>query len=128
MLKVLIAEDDLLGRKLLKKIFSQYGECDLVINGEEAVDAYKLALKKNVLYDLICLDVLMPKVDGITVHKTIRDLELQNKITKKVKIIMMTAYSKSEIESTFENKLDAFLTKPIDVDRLNKVLNYLDLL
>lgn len=129
MLKVLIAEDDIIGRKLLEKIFSQYGDCDLVINGEEAVDAYKLALKKRALYDLICLDVLMPKVDGITVHKTIRDLELQNKITKKAKIIMLTAYSESEIDnSTFVNKLDSFLMKPIDINKLIKVLNDLDLL
>ena len=64
MLKILIAEDDLISRKFLSKFLSQYGECDIVVDGLEAIDAYMLAMREKKPYDLICLDIMMPKLDG----------------------------------------------------------------
>lgn len=46
------------------KILSKYGECDTV-DGLEAVDAFMLAQKENKPYDLVCLDIMMPKLDGV---------------------------------------------------------------
>ena len=91
-MKILIVEDDMVSRRFLGKFLSQYGECDIVVDGMEALDAYLIAIKEEDPYDLICLDIMMPKVDGVKVLKAIRDFEVQRGIQaeNKVKIIIIT--------------------------------------
>lgn len=123
MLKILIAEDDLICRKFLSKALSKYGKCDMVVNGIEAIDAYMIAFKEKEPYDLICLDIMMPKIDGIKVLKTIRDLEVQNEVKEKVKIIMTTALGETEVvEDSFDKGTDAYASKPIDLDKFLEVI------
>lgn len=74
-MRILIAEDDMISRKFLLKFLSQYGECDVVVDGMEALDAYLISIKEKEPYELICLDIMMPKVDGVKVLKAIRDFE-----------------------------------------------------
>ena len=129
MLKILIAEDDMISRKLLWKVLDEYGECDLVVNGMEAIDAYMMAIEDEEPYDFICLDIMMPKVDGTKVLKTIRDLEIQNKVEKKVKIIMVTALSETEvIDDSFDKGADAYATKPLDIEKFIEVMKNLQLI
>lgn len=129
-MRILIAEDDLVSRKFLGKVLSKYGECDMVVDGLEAIDAYMISIKENSPYDLICLDIMMPKVDGVKVLKTIRDLELQKEIPsdQKAKIIMTTALGDTEVvQKTFEYKCDAYASKPIDIAKLVEVMEKLGL-
>lgn len=129
MLKILIAEDDMVSRKLIWKVLSAYGNCDLVINGIEAIDAIMLSLQENEPYDLICLDIMMPKVDGIKVLKTLRDLEVQNESVQKSKVIMITALSeKNVVDDSFDKGADAYATKPLDIEQFLSVLEKLGLL
>lgn len=129
MLKILIAEDDMVSRKLLFKVLSDYGECDTVVNGIEAIDAFLLSIKEKDAYDMICLDIMMPKADGIQVLKTIRNLEKQYKIKKASKIIMVTALSETEVvDDSFEKGADAYATKPIDLDKFIEVMRNLELI
>lgn len=123
MLKIMIVEDDMVSRKVMYKILSKYGDCDIVVNGMEAIDAFMMATTEEDLYDLICIDIMMPKVDGIKAVKTIRDIEKTNKVDKKVKIIMTTALSESKVvEDSFNAGSDAYATKPIDIDKLISVI------
>ena len=128
-MKILIAEDDVVSRKLMWKILSDYGDCDLVINGLEAIDAFLLALKDHEAYDLICLDIMMPKVDGVKVLKTIRDLEIQNQIKNPAKIIMTTALGETEVvDDAFIKGANAYATKPLDIEKLIDVIKNLQLI
>lgn len=130
-MRILIAEDDLVSRKFLSKVLSKYGECDMVVDGLEAIDAFMISLKENMPYDLICLDIMMPKVDGVKVLKTIRDLELQQGLLteNKAKIIMTTALGDTEIIKTaFEYNCDAYASKPIDITKLIEVMKKLELI
>jgi two-component system chemotaxis response regulator CheY len=128
-LRILIAEDDVVSRKLMWKILSDYGDCDLVINGLEAIDAFLLALKDHEPYDLICLDIMMPKVDGVKVLKTIRDMEMQNQIKNPVKIIMTTALGETEVvDDAFIKGANAYATKPLDIEKLIEVIKNLKLI
>lgn len=68
------------------KFLSQYGECDIVVDGMEALDAYLIAIKEEDPYDLICLDIMMPKVDGVKVLKAIRDFEVQRESCLKTRL------------------------------------------
>lgn len=129
-MRILVAEDDLISRKFLFKFLSRYGECDLVVDGVEALDAYLMAVKESDPYDLICLDIMMPKVDGVKVLKYIRDLETQRGILpeKRSKIIMTTALAETKfVQNAFDIGCDAYAAKPIDTEKLISVLKKLGL-
>lgn len=130
-MRILIAEDDLTSRKFLSKFLSQYGECDVVVNGIEALDAYLISVKENEPYDVICLDIMMPKVDGVKVLKAIRDFEKQRGLLpeKRVKIIMITALADTEyVHKAFDLGCEAYAAKPIDTDKLVEVMKKLDII
>lgn len=130
-MKILIAEDDLVSRKFLSKFFSKYGDCDLVVDGMEALDAYLIALKENAPYDLVCLDIMMPKVDGVKVLKAIRDYETQTKVPseKKAKVIMISALADTQyVHNAFEIGCEAYAAKPVDIEKLISVMKKLDLI
>lgn len=130
-MRILIAEDDLTSRKFLYKFLSRYGECDLVVDGLEALDAFLISLKENKPYDLICLDIMMPKVDGVKVLKHIKELETQKGVIpeKRAKIIMTTALAETQfVQNAFEIGCDAYAAKPIDTDKFVEVLEKLGLI
>lgn len=123
--KILIVEDDLVSRKFLNKFMEDYGECDLVVDGLEAIDAFLMALKEEAPYNLICLDIMMPKVDGVKVLKAIRNIEDQHGIDEahRAKIIMTTALGETEIvKEAFKYQCDAYASKPLDTIKLAEVL------
>lgn len=74
-MKILVAEDDFLARKILFKALQAYGECDLACNGAEAWVAFRAAHQEGSSYDLILLDVMMPELEGTDVLHRIRDFE-----------------------------------------------------
>lgn len=124
-MRILIAEDDLTSRKFLFKFLGRYGECDLVVDGLEAIDAFLLSQKNNSPYDLICLDIMMPKIDGITVLKSIRDMEQQKGVPEeqRTKVIMTTALAETNlVGQAFETGCDAYAAKPLDTDRITDVM------
>jgi two-component system chemotaxis response regulator CheY len=130
-MRILIVEDDMVSRKFLQRFLSQYGECDVVVDGLEALDAFLFSLKYNEPYDLICLDIMMPKVDGVRVLKTIRSLEIQKGLhpEKRSKVIMTTALTGSDfVQNAFEIGCEAFASKPIDTDKLVEVMERIGLL
>lgn len=128
-MKILIVEDDLSSRKFLYKFMSDYGDCDITVDGIEALDAYLLALDENEPYNLICIDIMMPKVDGVKVLKTIRAIESQRKIEgeNKSKIVMTTALNDIDlVQSAFDSGCEAYATKPIDTKKLSDLMEKLD--
>ena len=130
-MRILIVEDDFVSRNFLSKFLSKYGECDLVVDGLEAIDAFLIALKDEEPYNLICLDIMMPKVDGVKVLKTIRDLEKQYGVLqeKRVKIIMTTAVTEAQlVQTAFDYGCEAYAAKPIDTQKLIEVMDKLGLM
>lgn len=130
-MKILIAEDDLSSRKFLSKFLSQYGECDVTVDGIEAVEAFMIAHDIGEPYDLICLDIMMPKVDGIKALRAIRDIEKHKGFedSEGVKIIMTSALNEAEIVfDTFTTGSEAYATKPINLDRMVDVMKRLSLI
>ena len=67
-MKILIAEDDRLSRAFLKKAMEKYGACDVAVDGMEALDLYLESIKRQEPYDLLCLDIMMPKVEEVMKH------------------------------------------------------------
>jgi two-component system chemotaxis response regulator CheY len=124
-MRILISEDDLASRKYLFKFFSTYGECDITVDGMEAIDAYLLANDEGEPYDMICLDIMMPKLDGMKALKIIRDMEKEKGVTedKRAKIIMITALNDTDkVFEAFQTGCEAYAAKPIDTKKLEEVL------
>jgi CheY-like chemotaxis protein len=71
-LRVLLVEDDFASRLLLQTFLSRYGECHVAVNGREAVDAFRSALDRGESYDLICMDIMMPEMDGREAARQVR--------------------------------------------------------
>jgi len=120
-MKILIVEDDFVSRKILNTQLASLGEVDCAANGNEAFTAVKMAIEDNQPYDLICLDIMMPEVDGIVALKKIRQLEAQKGLNpeKRSKIIMTSAVSdKKYVVSAVQANCNGFLVKPIDQARL----------
>ncbi len=130
-MRILIAEDDLISRKYLHRLLQSYGECDLTSNGIEAVDAYFLALEENHPYELICLDIMMPKLDGIRAFEIIRKNERQGNTPYEtaVPIIMTTALSESpDVFHGYATGNEYYLTKPFDIGSLTNAMRTLKLI
>lgn len=127
-MRILVAEDDRLSRVFLKKFLIRYGECDVAVDGIEALDCFMDAVKQKKPYDLLCLDIMMPRVDGLKVLKAIRVLEKQHEL-KHTCIIMMTALADVEyVDQALELGCDAYAAKPIDTDKVETVMKNLGLL
>jgi two-component system chemotaxis response regulator CheY len=131
-MKSLVVEDDFLARALLLTILSEYGECHVAVNGEEAVRAVQSALEQNLPYDAMCLDILMPVLDGQKALLEIRKVERSHGIkeTQGIKVIMVTALEDFEnIVQAFESgHCEAYLTKPLNREKLLDHLFELELI
>ena len=130
-MKILLAEDDFATRKFMSSFLSTYGECDVTVDGMEAVDAFMLALEEGEPYDLACLDIMMPVMDGYQALVGIRNLEKDRNIPedKAVKVIMTTALNDEQnVKMAFELGCTIYSGKPIDQDRFEQALKKLDLI
>lgn len=130
-MRSLIVEDDKVSTRILSRVLTRYGECDQVIDGLEAVDAFLLSHKEKKPYDLICLDIMIPKLDGVKVLKAIRELETQKGILPKrrVKVVLITALAETnKVRDAFEIGCDGYFCKPVDLEAFIKLLSDLKLL
>jgi two-component system chemotaxis response regulator CheY len=131
LVKILIAEDDFASRKFMMRFLSKYGEVDVTVDGMEAIDAYTMALDANEPYELVCLDIMMPTLDGYQALKAIRDLEKERNLPeeKRAKVIMTTALSEGRnVTKAFELGCVAYAGKPIDQQKFDNVLKKLELI
>lgn len=117
-MRVLIVEDDFTSRKLMQNILAPYGDCDIAVNGNEAVEAFESALKQKNPYDLVCMDIMMPEMDGQEALKQIRAIEKKHDIrgNKETKVVMTTALDdpKNVVEAYYKGGATSYIPKPID--------------
>lgn len=130
-MKYLIVEDDFAARKLLQKYLCDYGDGDVAVNGVECVYAFKEALDEGQPYDLICLDIMMPEMDGCQALEAIRQIESEHGIggLEGVKVIMTTALGDSKnVMKSFREGCEAYIVKPIERQKLFKEIEGLGLI
>lgn len=116
-MKYLIVEDDLISRRILKELCSGYADCDIAVNGQEAIDSFRLAHESKRPYDLIFMDIMMPVVDGMEALQCIRSMERKMDIPHNlaVKVIMTTALDdpRTVIKSLNDCEADSYIVKPL---------------
>ncbi len=119
-LRFLVVDDDRVCRELMREMLEPYGQCTLAHNGPEAIDAMRLALEDDTLYDLVVLDIMMPGTSGHDVLKTIRMLEQEKGIqgNEGVKVIMATAVDDTkQCIACFADGCESYCTKPVDAEK-----------
>jgi two-component system chemotaxis response regulator CheY len=130
-MRILIVEDDFVGRKLLQRLLMEYGDCDVAVDGVEAVEAFDLAWSAGQPYDVMFLDIMMPNMSGHEALQLIREKESERGISssREVKVVMTSALDdlKSVTQSFFQGGASAYLVKPIDRDKVVEELHKLGL-
>lgn len=130
-MRILLAEDDFVTRKFMMNFLSKYGDCDVTVDGMEAVDAFMMALEEDEPYDLVCLDIMMPVMDGYQALIGIRNLEKERNIPqeKAVKVIMATALNEEKnVKMAFDLGCTIYSGKPINQERFEQALKKLNLI
>jgi len=117
-MRVLIVDDDFYSRSFLEYVLHPYAACDAVENGEEAVMAYQRALKDKKPYDLVCMDLRLPEIDGAAAMREIRGIERDLGVPAGLgaKIIVTSVLEDAEDthNALFLGDAVAFLQKPIE--------------
>ena len=119
--KVLIVDDNISNLEVAKGLIKPYGmEVDVVLSGKQAIEKIRKAEKK---YDAIFMDHMMPEMDGMEAVRIIRS-EIDSEYAKSVPIIAFTANAMMGNDEMFLNAgFDDFLSKPIDIMRLDAIIN-----
>jgi signal transduction histidine kinase/HPt (histidine-containing phosphotransfer) domain-containing protein len=119
-LSILIAEDNQINQELAIAMFEQLGYTpDIANNGLEAIAAIK-----NKFYDLLFLDLHMPKLDGLATAKyLVQEWESLGLTYHRPKIIAMTANAmQGDREICLEAGMDDYVSKPVFMDVLERVI------
>jgi CheY-like chemotaxis protein len=143
--RILIAEDNLVNQKVLKKILQTLGYSDITVtcNGQEAVDAIKASWDKYLVsptegrFDIVLMDCLMPVMDGWSATKAIRSLEAEYLSRAEFQALESPVYLEAQptiilaltANATLEDKnmcsecgMDDFYIKPMPRDGVNAMM------
>ncbi|OHD74342.1 MAG: hypothetical protein A2V99_05930 [Spirochaetes bacterium RBG_16_67_19] len=123
-MKSLIVDDELTSRELLTMILKAYGPVDTAADGLGGLKAFNLALDREP-FDLIMLDIMLPRMDGQQVLKAIRRIEQERGVVglEQVKIVMISALGDfSNVSQAFASACTSYLTKPILADKVQAEL------
>ncbi|MGL1901249.1 MAG: response regulator [Fibrobacterales bacterium] len=129
-MKILIVDDNFINRKQLKFMLSELGDSDLANDGKEALEAISIAHQLNEYYDLICMDIMMPQMDGMEALEKIRAFEQEHSIAPDsgAKIIMITTVDdKSSIIKSFRSGCESYVVKPVVKHKLLETIKNLEI-
>jgi PAS domain S-box-containing protein len=122
-LSVLVAEDNEINALLMRSLLTRLGHHAVITtNGEEALESWLGARSAGAPYDLVLMDIQMPRLDGIETTKRIRAREA-GQPGRQTPILALTANTLVEDRyACFEAGMDGFLIKPLDREKLTEAL------
>lgn len=123
--RILIVEDEFLSSNLLAAYLQDFGTCEIAIDGEEARSLLLKALAEGKPYDLVFLDLILPRMDGRTVLRELRarEAELGLGPDRETQVVIVSALS--ELESSAElaaHRVAGFISKPYTRSRIQREL------
>ncbi|MBF0116132.1 MAG: response regulator [Magnetococcales bacterium] len=133
-MKILIADDELNNRKLMRDYLKQYAHCDMVSDGKAALELFAADLEDGDPYDLVMLDIIMPVMDGQKALARIRATEKKfsegKEGYKEIPIIMVTGMDSSlqAMQAYFKGGCSDYLTKPVTRQALLEKLQKFNLI
>jgi len=129
--KALIVDDISFLSIILSRMLQDIAVTDTASNGEEAIKKFSSAFYQDKPYDLICLDIKMPNIDGVQVLEFIRNFEKESENLKNgpTKIIMTTGVNqKDEVIKVMKKGSDGYIVKPYHKDKIYQEVKRLNLI
>jgi PAS domain S-box-containing protein len=122
-LSILVAEDNEINALLMRSLLGRLGHRAVITtNGEEALESWQAAKSAGTPYDLVLMDIQMPRLDGIETTRRLRGLEASEP-GRRTPILALTANTLVEDRyACFEAGMDGFLIKPLDREKLAEAL------
>ena len=122
-LSILVAEDNEINALLIRSLLTRMGHRAVITtDGEQALESWLAADGAGTPYDVVLMDIQMPKLDGIAATKRIRALESERS-PQRTRILALTANTLVDDRyACFEAGMDGFLVKPLDRDKLTDAL------
>ncbi len=115
---ILVVDDDELNRQMMKVLLGREGyQVDLAANGMEALDAVKYHK-----YDIVFMDLRMPVMDGVEASRRIREWE--NGGLHTFIVALTAAYLPEEGQLLYGVGIDNYISKPFQVDQIQRLLKY----
>jgi two-component system, chemotaxis family, chemotaxis protein CheY len=110
-------EDDFTSRLFLQEVLRHFAETHIAMNGREALTAFQMSLDAKAPYDLICLDIMMPEMDGLQALKEIRAVGKKIGVREcdRIKIVTITALADSaSVMAAILEHCNGYLIKPLN--------------
>jgi putative nucleotidyltransferase with HDIG domain len=127
-MKILIADDEKVSRIKLKLIMQNFGECESVDSGKDAVAMFHNAHQQGTPFSLIMLDLDMPDMDGLQVLSEIIAAETKLGVPKpqKAKVLMVSSFTdKDLVLKCIQSGCDDYIAKPFGIHIIGKKLSKL---
>lgn len=129
--RALIVDDIAANCRVLKALLARYGTADTAANAREAVAAFQAAWKNEAPYNLLCLDIMMPEIDGLKLLEVVRKMEAAMNLEdhQQVKVIIISAVDDTK-HATRARELGAvgYCVKPISGHELANTLRHAGLI
>ena len=117
----MVLDDVAMSVKLLKGILSTFGEVHGFTKPFEALDALRLAYKKDEPYDLLILDIMMPEISGFEVLSKKRMIERKHQIASRTKVIMLTARNeRASVVRAVQGGAEGYILKPFQREKVEE--------
>lgn len=116
----LIIDDDEMSRLMLKEVLSEFANCHMAASGVEALRLIEVAATNDTPYSLLCVDLLMPHMNGLAFVRNIREMERTHATGVRAKIFIISASDSiwDKAELMLDNLCDAYIEKPFNRNSL----------
>ena len=114
-IKVLMIDDNLELIKMVKEYFSDHASIDISLEAHDGIEGMKLIKERQDDYDVVILDLIMPKKDGLSVLQEMKDSNIDKNV------IVLTSYNAGDmIRKVSEMGIKYFILKPFELGDLEK--------
>lgn len=133
-MKILVVEDDPNCQRLMQLFLKPFSACDIARDGREGIERWTEARLRGEPYEVVCVDIDMPRCNGYEVIKEIRDCEIRDAALQTEPCdynvmlschIFVTSSRSDESDIGYTHRMggcDAYLVKPVMLDTLRREL------
>ena len=120
MTRILIVDDEAIGRTVMEDIFGKYGQSVSVPTGRDALNIYEQALEKGKQFNLVLLDISLEDTSGVDILKKLKEIDASHG-EKESLVIMVTAHSEKDlVVDCIKAGCKAYFIKPLKQDAVDK--------
>lgn len=126
-MNILVIDDDVISQNVVASIVEALGDVDTADDGNEGLEQFQVNLFAGMPYDVVVTDYLMGGMNGREMVARMREMEAAVAAEKKARVVFVTSLKELDDQEAFlaESAPSAFITKPVERERLLAVINSL---